>query len=160
MSAELMKSNFVRRLSSVVCRPSSVVRPSVCGIDYLWSYCMYFFQILVVASPGPYAQTFFTFLKKKNKQTFSDFLRIFFVFVNMGPYGSKTFKTLLLPQITFESFKVFSSAWLSADVIVWDFFPSNFSCGFPWAICPNVLFFFNFWNNFFGGFFINIFRFR
>ncbi len=57
MSAELMKSKFVRRL------------PSVCGIDYLWSYCMDFFQILVVASPGPYAQTFF-------------YLFIYFVFVS------------------------------------------------------------------------------
>ncbi len=105
MSAELMKSKFVRRLSSVV-------HLSVCGIDYLWSYCMDFFQILVVASPGPYAQTFSSFLKK----TFSDFLRIFFVFVNMGPYGSKTFKTLLLPQKAFESFQTFlefSSQWCS-----------------------------------------------
>ncbi len=31
------------------------IRLSVCGIDYLWSYCMDFFQ--VVASPGPYVQT-------------------------------------------------------------------------------------------------------
>ncbi len=45
MSAELMKWKFVRR-------------PSVCSIDYLWSYCMDFFQILAVASPRPYAQTF------------------------------------------------------------------------------------------------------
>ncbi len=58
MSAELMKSKFVRR--------PSVVRPSICGIDCLWSYCMDFFQILVVASPGPYAQAFFFILKKKN----------------------------------------------------------------------------------------------
>ncbi len=59
MSAELMKLKFVRRLSSV------------CGIDYmyLWSYCMDFFQILVVASPGPYAQTLF-------------YLFIFFFFVS------------------------------------------------------------------------------
>ncbi len=55
MSAEFMKSKFARRPS---------VRPSV---DYLWSYCMDFFQILVVASPGPYAQNFF----------------------NMGPYGKQ-----------------------------------------------------------------------
>ncbi len=57
MSAELMKSKFVRR--------PFVIRPSVCGIDYLWSYCMDFFQILILASPGPYAQTFSSFLKKK-----------------------------------------------------------------------------------------------
>ncbi len=36
---------------------------SVCGIDYLWRYCMGFFQILVVASPGPYAQIFIFFFK-------------------------------------------------------------------------------------------------
>ncbi len=107
MSAELMKSKFVRR-------------PSVCGIDYLWSYCMDYFQILVVASPGQYAQTFFSFLKKKK---FFNFLWIFFVFVNMGPYGSKNFKTLLLLQITAESFQTFpefSSQWSSQNYI-WDF---------------------------------------
>ncbi len=43
------------------------------------------------------------------------FLRIFFVSVNMGPYGRQNFKTLLLPQITFESFQTFSdsSQWSS-----------------------------------------------
>ncbi len=65
---------------------------------------MDFFQILVVASPGPYAQTFFFIFEKK---IFFDFLRIFFVFVNMGPYGSKNFKTLLLLQIAAESFQTF-----------------------------------------------------
>ncbi len=36
-------------------------------------------------------------------------LRIFFVFVNMGPYGSEKFKMLLLTtlQITAESFQTF-----------------------------------------------------
>ncbi len=69
MSAELMKSKFVRRL------------PSVCGIDYLWSYCIDFFQILVVASPGPYAQTFFYLFIYF---FFFCFLWLFFIFVNMG----------------------------------------------------------------------------
>ncbi len=60
--------DYVSRAHEIEIRPSSVVRrpsirPSVCGIDYLWSYCMDFFQILVVASPGPYAQTFFFFLR-------------------------------------------------------------------------------------------------
>ncbi len=59
------------------------------------------FQILVVAPPEPYAKTFFFSI-------FFDFLGIFFVFVNMGPYGSQNFKTLLLPQIIFESFQTFS----------------------------------------------------
>ena len=40
------------------------------------------------------------------------FLTIFFDFVNMGPYGSKLYKTLLLPQITtkyYETSSEFSS---------------------------------------------------
>ncbi len=41
------------------------------------------------------------------------FFMIFFVFIYMGAYGSKNFKTLLLPQITFEFFRTseFSSQW-------------------------------------------------
>ena len=39
----------------------------------------------------------------------------FFVFVNIGPFGSKNFKTLLLPQITFDFFQTpeVSSQWSS-----------------------------------------------
>ncbi len=81
---------------------------------------MDFFQILVVASPGPYAQMRFEFLKK----IISDFfLRIFFFLVNMGPYGSENFKTLLLLQIAakrFETCNEFSSEWSSQNYI-WDF---------------------------------------
>ncbi len=46
-----------------------------------------------------------------------------FVFVNMGPYGNKNLKTLLLLQITAKSFETcpeFSSQWSSQDS-VWDF---------------------------------------
>ena len=93
MSAKLMKSKFVHRPSSV------------CDIDYLLTYGMDFFQILIVTSPGPYAQTFIFNFAQKN---FWDFLGIFFVFVNMGPYGRQNFKTLLIPQITFESFQTIS----------------------------------------------------
>ena len=39
------------------------IRPSVCGIDYLWTYCMNFCKILVVALSYP--RMFFEFLKKK-----------------------------------------------------------------------------------------------
>ncbi len=35
-------------------------------------------------------------------------MHFFFVFLNMGPYGSQNFKTLLLPQISFESSQTFS----------------------------------------------------
>ncbi len=117
MSAELMKSKFVRRPSV---RPSVCpsVRPSVCGIDYLLSYCMDCFQISVVASPGAYAQ-------EKNF-FFFDFLGIFFVFFKMGPYGSQNFKTLLLPQISFESFQTLSeisSQWSYKSSVLdfWNF---------------------------------------
>ncbi len=40
----------------------------------------------------------------------------FFIFVNMGPYGSENFKTLLLLQIAakrFETCPEFSSQWSS-----------------------------------------------
>ncbi len=37
-----------------------------------------------------------------------DFSGILFVFVNIGPYGRQNFKTLLLAQISFESFQTFS----------------------------------------------------
>ncbi len=82
--------------SQFVCRPS-VVCPSVAIISQLTD----FFQILVVASSGLYAGTFFETI------FFFDFLRIFFVFVNMGPYGSENFKTLLLLQIAAESSQTF-----------------------------------------------------
>ena len=50
------------------------------------------------------------------------FTIFFFIFVNMGPYGSHNFKTLLLPQITFESFQTFSefsSQWSSKSTVFW-----------------------------------------
>ena len=54
------------------------------------------------------------FLNGHHNSTVLDFLNfeftifnyfLFFVFDNMGPYGSKTFKTLLLPQIPLEYFE-------------------------------------------------------
>ncbi len=95
--------------------PSSVVR-RLCR-NYLRAYWVDCFQISVVASPGPYPQTFFQFLKKN---AFSNFWGFFFSFcvnhVNMGPYRSQNFKRLLLLQINFESFQTFSeisSQWSS-----------------------------------------------
>ncbi len=76
MSAELMKSKFVRR-------------PSVCGIDYLSTLCTDFFQILVVASPGPYAQTFFSFLKKLKISIFYEY---FSFSLTWDPTGAKISK--------------------------------------------------------------------
>ncbi len=52
-----------------------------------------------------------------HKITFGIFeILIFFVSLNMGTSGSQNFKTLLLPQISFESFQTFSefsSQWSS-----------------------------------------------
>ncbi len=48
---------------------------------------------------------------------------MFFVFLNMGPYGSPDFKTLFLVQIAAESFHFFpefSSQW-STQNCCWDF---------------------------------------
>ncbi len=104
---DCQQSSWHRNLS-VVCRPS-VVRPCV---RPCW--------ILVVASPVSYARTFLEFLKK------NDFLRIFFVFVNIGPNGSENFKTLLLLQIAAKSFETcpeFSSQWSSQKYVrdFWNF---------------------------------------
>ncbi len=85
-------------------RNSSVVRLSVCGIDYLWSYCMDFFQILVVASPGPYAQTFFSFLKKKK---FWIFYKYFSFSLTWDPMGAKISKRYSSYKSQPKVFKLF-----------------------------------------------------
>ncbi len=61
MSAELMKSKFIR--------------PSVCGIDYLWSYLMDFFQIFVVAPYGSenFKTLLFPQIAAESFQTFPEF---------------------------------------------------------------------------------------
>ncbi len=56
------------------------------------------------------------------------FWRIFFVFVNMEPYGSENFKTQLLLQIAAERFQTFpelSSQWSSQNY-VWYFWKLKF----------------------------------
>ncbi len=65
---------------------------------------MDFFQILVVASPGPYARIFFLILIFF---FLIFFLRIVFVFINMGPNGSENFKTPNLLQNATESIQTF-----------------------------------------------------
>ncbi len=104
MSAELMKSKFVRR-PSVVCRPSSA-----CGIDYLWSYGMDFFQILVVACPSPYVQTlFFSFWK-----TFFLFFYEYFSFsLTWDPMWVKTLKRYSSLKSLLNPFKLFLKFLLS-----------------------------------------------
>ncbi len=106
-SAWLCQQSSWNRNSSVVRPPS--LRPSVCGIDYLWSYCMDFFQIYLWLPLDHMPRRFFFcfvlfyFFFIFEKQ--NDFLRIFFV--NMGPHGSENFKTPLLLQIAAESFQTF-----------------------------------------------------
>ncbi len=65
-------------------------------------------QILVLVFVGPYAQTCFEFLKKQ-----IDFLRIFFVFVNMGPHGSKISKRYSYIKSLLNIFKLFLNFLLS-----------------------------------------------
>ncbi len=80
-------------------RPSSVVRPSVSQLSLNLMHG--FLSNFSSGFPWAICPDVFIIFEKK---TFSDFLRIFFVFVNMGPYGSQNFKTLLLLQIAAESF--------------------------------------------------------
>ena len=90
-----MKLKFVRRLS-VHPSVASIISEVVAGISFKFFWLLLFFL---------------------------DFLRIFFVFGNMGLYGSENFKTLLLLQIvaeSFETFPEFSSQWSSQNR-VWDF---------------------------------------
>ncbi len=85
-----------------VVRPS-VVRPSVSQLSLNLMH-----GFLSNFSCGfPWAIRSDVFLIFEKKFFFFDFLRIFFVFVNMGPYGSKSFKTLLRLQIAAESFQTF-----------------------------------------------------
>ncbi len=48
---------------------------------------------------------------------------LFSVFVNMEPYGSQTFKTLLLPLITFNFFQTLFSVVLTKSTVldIWNF---------------------------------------
>ena len=89
MSAEFMKSKFV-------CSPS---------VLQLFLNLMHsFLSNLVVASFGPYAEVYlFIYLFI----FFWILLRIFFVFVNMGLYGSDNFKTLPLLQFPAKGFQIF-----------------------------------------------------
>ncbi len=78
--------------------------------NYLRTYWADSLQISVMASPGPYPKTFFSIFEKNAFSNFSGFF--FFAFVltmlTWDPMGAKNFKTLLFPQITFESIQTFS----------------------------------------------------
>ena len=112
MSAELMKSKFDRRPSSV--------RLSVCGAVISECNARISLKFWLLLPLGHTLGPFCHFCKKK---FFFDFLLIFLIFVHMGPYGSQNFKMLLLLQITAESFQTFaefSFQWSSQNCI-WDF---------------------------------------
>ncbi len=86
--------DYVSRAHEIEIRPSSV-RPSVSSI------------ISEVIAWISLKLRLWLHLGHMPRNFFMIFLRIFFVFVNMGPYGSQNVQTLLLPQIAFESFQPF-----------------------------------------------------
>ena len=103
------QSSWNRNLS-VVCRPSSVigrpsVRPSVSQLSL--NLIMHaFLSKFGFCFPWSIRSDVFLIFEKK-MVFFFYFIQIFIVFVNMGPYGSPDFKTLLLLQIAAESFQTF-----------------------------------------------------
>ncbi len=97
MSAELMKSKFVRR-------------PSVVRLWHRLSLKLLHGFLSNLSCGFPWAiwlEGFFFF--------FWFCLRIFFMFVNIGPYGSQNFKMLLLPQSLLNSFKLCLNFLLSGS---------------------------------------------
>ncbi len=121
MTAELMNSKFVRRSS--VCGTSSVRLWHRLSLN-LFSWISFKFYISWL--PRAIFLDVCWILKKKN--TFSIFFfwggGIFFAFVNKGPYGNKTLKTLLLRQIAFKSCQTFpdiSSQCCFGCLKFWDF---------------------------------------
>ncbi len=116
MSAELMKPKFVRRRSSVY------------GINYLLTYCMDFFQILVVASPGPYAHTAFFFFFHFWKINFWIFYEYFSFSLKWDPMGAKTSKHYSLKSFL-NLFNLFRNFLLSGlhKITVLDFWNFEFS---------------------------------
>ena len=112
MSAQLMKSKFVHR--------PSIVRPSVCQLSLNLMHGL--LSNFSCGFPWAIRSDFFWIFEKK---FFFDFLRIFFVFVNMGPNGSENFKTLLLQIVAkcFETCPEFFSQWSSQNYVrdFWNF---------------------------------------
>ncbi len=116
LSAGLEKLKFTRRPSI---RPSSIRLWHQLSLNLLH----WFLSKFSCYCPGPYGQRFLNFW---NTNVFFLFFTKFFVFVNVGPYGSKNFKTLLLLQITFASFQTFSDFFLNglqkrAVLYFWNF---------------------------------------
>ena len=86
--------DYVGRAHEIKIRLSFVVRPSsVCGINYLWTYCMGFFQILVLAIPESCVQTFLEF-KKKIFWIFYKYCAFSLTWDPMGAKRSKRYSSL------------------------------------------------------------------
>ncbi len=69
---------------------------------------------LLLALCHTLAPPFLNFFENKTKINWDFFLAMFVLFVNMGPFGSKLLKTLLLLKVAAESFQTFpeiSSQW-------------------------------------------------
>ncbi len=82
--------------------------------NYPRRYCVDIFQTQLLLPMGHTCTHFFQFLKRC-------IFQILTIFVNMGPYWSKHFKKLLLPQTGFEVFQTsseFSSQWSSQEYSV------------------------------------------
>ena len=75
-------------------RNSSIVRPSVCGIYYLWTYCVDFFQILVLASLGHMPGRFWSFEKKNDFWIFYKYFLFSLTWDHMGAKTSKRHSSL------------------------------------------------------------------
>ncbi len=109
LPAFLSLLDYVSRAHEIEIRPSSVRpsvrRPSVTSITTeVTAWIAFKFQLWL---PLVHMSSFHFF--------FLFFRIFFFVFVNMGPYGSQNFKTLILPQISFESFQT-----VYIDCTLWD----------------------------------------
>ncbi len=85
--------DYVSIAHEIEIRPSSVRRPYVASIIS---------EVIAWIS-----FKFWLWLPLGHMPRRSNFLRICFLFVNMGPYGSENFKTILLLQIAAESFQTF-----------------------------------------------------
>ncbi len=107
--------DYVRRAHEIEIRPSSV-----CFFDLSLTFLYGFLSNFSCGFP----RRFLNFWKKN---FFLICLHIFFVFVNMGPHGSKNVKTLLL-QIAAKSFETVFSSQSSSQNYVWEF------CNFEFLI--------------------------
>ncbi len=122
-------------------RNSSVVPPSLCVINYLWTYWMDCFQILVLAFAGPYAQTYFEFLKKKTNSIFYEYFSFSLTWDPMGAKISKRYSCLKSLLNLFKPFLIFLLGGPHQSTVFFLFF-------FIWIFeILSFWFLTNFWNS-------------